>query len=195
MGADTKANARHLVRAPGGLLERLQRGVALQALRERSSCIGTKSIVPETASVGEEAAAEKCQRALTEKRTLSGRGGCALERGHGAPLESLAQLGDALRGVGAVTPEVYATELVERQTAMRRMWCQWALTQKQTLLSRFERGTAYLSDSSVKLPLRLSARAAPPSGPSSLRESSRILSEPRSAHTTASTVGRSPPSC
>ena len=35
-----------------------------------------------------------CQRALTQKQTLWGGG--ALERGHGAPLEPLAQLGDAL---------------------------------------------------------------------------------------------------
>ena len=41
-----------------------------------------------------------CQRALTQKRTLWGRG--ALERGHGAPFEPLAQLGDSLRGVGTL---------------------------------------------------------------------------------------------
>ena len=42
----------------------------------------------------------ECQRALTQKRTLGGCG--ALERGHSAPLEPLAQLGDALRSVGAL---------------------------------------------------------------------------------------------
>jgi len=36
-----------------------------------------------------------CQRALTQKQTLIGGGG-ALQRGHGAALESLAQLGDTL---------------------------------------------------------------------------------------------------
>ena len=41
----------------------------------------------------------------------------ALERGHGAPLEPLAQLGDGLGGVGAVTAPVEATELVGGQTA------------------------------------------------------------------------------
>ena len=45
------------------------------------------------------------------------RGGSALERGQGAPLEPLAQLGDALGGVGAVTVPVEATELVAGQTA------------------------------------------------------------------------------
>ena len=46
--------------------------------------------------------------------------------------------------------------------------CQRALTQKRTLWSWFERRAAYLSDCSVELPLRPSAIAAPPSGPSSL---------------------------
>ena len=54
MGADTKANTRELVRAPGGPLERLQRGVALQALRNRSSSLGTEVVVRETASMGAE---------------------------------------------------------------------------------------------------------------------------------------------
>ena len=45
------------------------------------------------------------------------RGGGALQRGHGAPLEPLAQLGDALRSVGAVAFEVEAAELVVDQTA------------------------------------------------------------------------------
>ena len=44
-------------------------------------------------------------------------GGGVLERGHGAPLERLAQLGDALGGVGAAAMVVEATELVAAQTA------------------------------------------------------------------------------
>ena len=44
-------------------------------------------------------------------------GGGALERGHGAPLERLAQLGDALGGVGAVAHEAEAAELVVAQAA------------------------------------------------------------------------------
>ena len=48
-------------------------------------------------------------------------GGGALERGHGAPLERLAQLGDALGGVGALLSahEVsgHATDRVIGQTA------------------------------------------------------------------------------
>ena len=56
------------------------------------------------------------QRALTQKQTLWGVG--ALERGHGAPLEPLAQLRDALGGVGATAERVEAAELIVGQTAM-----------------------------------------------------------------------------
>ena len=42
----------------------------------------------------------------------------ALQRGHGAPLEPLAQLRDALGGVGATAARVEAAELVDGQTAM-----------------------------------------------------------------------------
>ena len=50
---------------------------------------------------------------------------------------------------------------------MRDQACQGALTQKQTLWSRFEYRAAYDSQVRVELPLMPSARAAPPSGPSS----------------------------
>ena len=48
-------------------------------------------------------------------------GGGALERGNGAPLEPLAQLGDALRGVGASSYlRIEAAEKVEGQAANGR---------------------------------------------------------------------------
>ena len=52
---------------------------------------------------------------------------------------------------------------------MEEQACQRALTETRTLGSWFERQVAYLSDCSVELPLRPSAIAAPPSGPSWLR--------------------------
>ena len=58
---------------------------------------------------------QACQWALTQKQTLQGGG--ALQRGHGAPLEPLAQLGDALGSVGAAHPAVEAAELVVGQAA------------------------------------------------------------------------------
>ena len=47
-------------------------------------------------------------------------GGGALERGHGAALEPLAQLGDALGVVGTVTECIEAAELVVGQAAKGR---------------------------------------------------------------------------
>ena len=52
MGPDTKANTRELVRAPGGLLERLQRRVALEALGESGCSLGTEAVASQTASRG-----------------------------------------------------------------------------------------------------------------------------------------------
>ena len=58
-----------------------------------------------------------CQRALTERRTHGGGG--EPERSHGAPLEPLAQLGDALGGVGAVPILVDAAQRVTVQAAKK----------------------------------------------------------------------------
>ena len=52
----------------------------------------------------------------TKANTDSGGGG-ALERGHRTRLERLAQLGDALSGVGAGPPGIEATERVAGQAA------------------------------------------------------------------------------
>ena len=46
---------------------------------------------------------------------LSKQRGGALQRGHGAPLEPLAQLGEALSGVGTAPPAVEAAELAVGQ--------------------------------------------------------------------------------
>ena len=53
-------------------------------------------------------------------RKASTRGGGALERGHGAPLERLAELGDALGSVGAFAPRGDAAETVVGQAAKER---------------------------------------------------------------------------
>ena len=49
--------------------------------------------------------------------TRGGRGGRALERGHGAPLEPLAQFGDAVGGVGALAFPIEAADLIAGQAA------------------------------------------------------------------------------
>ena len=69
MGADTKANTRELVRAPGGPLERSQRGVALQALGESNSSLGTEVVVRETASMGAEVGLRVSMGANTKANT------------------------------------------------------------------------------------------------------------------------------
>ena len=52
--------------------------------------------------------------------TANTRGGGALERGHGASFERLAQLGDALSGVGAGPPGRDVAELDTGQAAKGR---------------------------------------------------------------------------
>ena len=99
MGADRKSNTREPVRAPGGLLERLQCRVALDAVGESGSSFGTEPVILQTAIMGAGASVEY-----------------------------------SIVSTGADT-------------------------------SWFERRAAYLSDCSVVLPLRPSARAASPSGP------------------------------
>ena len=115
MGADRKANTRGLVRAPSGLLQRLQRQVALEALGESGASLGTEAVVAHTASMGAEAGAESCQGALTRKRTLFGsRGASLLERlQHRVALEALRESSSS---VGA--------ELVASQTAITVEWRQ-----------------------------------------------------------------------
>ena len=61
---------------------------------------------------------EACQWALTQTRTLWGGG--APKRGHGAALEPLAELDDALGGAGAVTLIIAAAEMVTGQAAKER---------------------------------------------------------------------------
>ena len=62
MGTDRKANALGPVRGSCGLLELLQRGVALKALGESGSSLGAKKVGRDTASTGAEAGAEAMLR-------------------------------------------------------------------------------------------------------------------------------------
>ena len=96
----------------------MQRGVALGSLGESGSSFRAEAVIPETASMGAGAGAEGCQWALTQTRTLWGGG--APKRGHGAALEPLAELDDALGGVGAVTLIIAAAEMVTGQAAKER---------------------------------------------------------------------------
>ena len=74
-----------------------------------------------------------CQWALTERRKY----GCGvLERGYGASLEPLAQLGDALRGVGATPLVVEAAELVTGQAAKLGKSVSWGIDREAGATAR-----------------------------------------------------------
>jgi len=64
-GADRKGkHSGALVRAPSGLLQRLQRRVALEALGESGSSLGAKAVASQTASQRSVAGGEECKWAL-----------------------------------------------------------------------------------------------------------------------------------
>ena len=73
MGADRKANTWGLVRAPSGLLQRLQRRVALEALGESGASLGAEAVEAQTASMGADVGAEGRQWALTARPSLRSR--------------------------------------------------------------------------------------------------------------------------
>ena len=107
---------------------------------------------------------EPCQRALTEKRTL--RGGGALELLDLRLFEDGGECGGVL-GSDAVAPDT-ARDVGGGTLRRHRCVSAGADTKANNRGSWFERWAAYLRDCSVELPLRPSAIAAPPSGPSLL---------------------------
>ena len=113
-----KQTLRRWFECPSSLLERLQRRVALEALGERGSSFGTEAVVLETVRErwGENGQKAGVSAGADTKANTLGTGG-ALQRGQGALLERLAQLGDALRGVGAAAILIEATDLVVGQAA------------------------------------------------------------------------------
>ena len=111
-GADTKANT------PGcGALELLDLRL-LEDSRELGDALVSDVVAANTVQArpsGDDEKAGMSAGADTKANTL-GAGG-ALQRCHGALLERLAQLGDALRGVGAESKGIEATDLVVGQAA------------------------------------------------------------------------------
>ena len=79
---------------PAGLLELLQRRVALEALGESGCSLGAEVVVAQTASMGAETGAEACQGALTRNQTLWGGG--ALQMDDLRLLEDGSECGGAL---------------------------------------------------------------------------------------------------
>ena len=117
MGADTKANTLW----GGGAPERghstpLER---LAQLGDALGGVGAAAVIVDAAQLVIAQAATREEGVSTGADTSDSSGGCdALKRGHGAPLEPLAELGDALSGVGATAEQVEAAELVVGQSTM-----------------------------------------------------------------------------
>ena len=106
---------------------------------------------------------QECQRALTQKQTLWG----WFEVVAYSSFSIFVSLRTAASLDAPSTPMLLRARLRARDGAgmVSDQKRQRALTQKQTLWSRFEYRAAYDSEVRVELPLILSARAAPPSGP------------------------------
>ena len=127
MGVDRKTNT-----AGGGALQRGHRASleSLAQLGDALCSVGAQSKTVEAAElvVGQAAKLERSRVSTGADRNANTRGGGALKRSHSAPLEPLAQLGDAVSGVLAVTIIVDTTEVVLRQAAKGGQGqCQWAL--------------------------------------------------------------------
>ena len=103
-------------RGDGASLEPLaQLGDALGGVGAEATGADTAEPI---AAQADSIATEEREQAVTQKRTL--RGGGALQRGQGAPLDPLAERSDARSGVLAVPIVVNATEHVVAQAAKGR---------------------------------------------------------------------------
>ena len=130
VGADTRANTMGwcaLERGHVALLEPLaQLGDAFVGVGAVAFIIEATELVPSQATTQERGVSMG-----VDTKANTGRGG-ALERGHGTALEPLAQLGDALGGVGAATEFIEATDIVVGQAAMGRVVSMGADTKANT---------------------------------------------------------------
>ena len=129
---------------PVGLLEHLQRRVALETLCNRGSSSGTDQVGLETAGVGSEVGGEPCQWALTRKKTLSGGG--ALEVGDLRLLEDGSERGGA-RVSDAVVPDTVRDGWGHSERACGG---QRVLTERRTLGSSAGRPTPAIAASSCR---------------------------------------------
>jgi hypothetical protein len=98
---------------------------------ERGGALVSDLVASETASEGWGGDGERVGVSMgadTNKRTLGGGG--ALERGHRASLERLAELGEACSGVGALSILDATQRVVSQAVSMAKEECQGALTGK-----------------------------------------------------------------
>ena len=114
MGTDAKANT-----SGCGALE-LGDSRLFEDGSERGGALVSDVVAADTAGEGRSKDSERASLSRGADRKANARGGSALERGHRTSLERLAELGDALRGVGAAADAVDAAELVTGQAAKGR---------------------------------------------------------------------------
>ena len=114
-GADTNANTWEPNQGRGA--PELLNLRLLEDGSERSYALSSDSVHSETASQGQDGNGEWVGVSMGADRNANTWGSGALERGHGAPLETLAQLGDTLGSVGALAKGVEAAELIVGQPA------------------------------------------------------------------------------
>ena len=103
---------------------------------KRNSAIVSDVVARETAQHGRGWGGERAGMSTGVDTKSNTWGAGALERGHGAPLEPLAQLGDALGGVDAVAAPVEATELVLGQADTRERGVSTGADTKANMLGR-----------------------------------------------------------
>ena len=105
----------------GLLLENEADTGAARGVSERLLGLVGEVVGPNTVNEEHSGYSEKASLSAGADTKANTRGGGALERGHRASLERLAQLGNALSGVGAVAPSIEAAELVVGQTVSTGM--------------------------------------------------------------------------
>jgi len=113
-GVDKKANLRG-----GGALEAGNLCI-LEDGGERGGVLETDLVCSETASEWRRGRGKRVSMSTGIARKANAQANGAPQRGHGASLEPLAQLGYALRGVGALAVHVEAAEPVFTQAAKGR---------------------------------------------------------------------------
>ena len=156
----------------GGALQLLDLRL-LEDCGERGGALGSDVVVRDAVSEGQNGNGGRVGASTGVDREASTRGGGALERGHGAPLEPLAQLCDALCGVGALAIRIDAAELVEGQAAMGGGVSTGADTKANNRM-----GAAHLRFV-ICVSLRMAASAEVPLSPMSLPKRLQSMGEVR----------------
>ena len=110
---------------------------AARGVVERLFGLVAEVIEPETVKRGTEGEGERASVSRGADKRANTMGWRALERGHVAPIEPTAQLGDAHGGVGAAAATIQAAELVPGQAATRERGVSMGADTKANTLGRW----------------------------------------------------------